>query len=252
MSAQQVYLARVPMSEKTRRPRVGLGACALATLVVLGGCGVNRVLPPPTVPYDYRDRHPVVLAEAAHTLDLFPPPEGARLDNENVARIAEYASNYRHFGRGKIALLAPTGASAAPRRAVDQIKRALAQAGIGADHIILGSYPVSDAHLSAPIRLSFQGIKAKTAHRCGDWPQDLASGGSFQGWQNESYWNFGCATQATLAAQVADPRDIAAARGETPADIEMRMRSIGKVREGSSPTTNWDLKGNAISGIGGN
>ncbi len=250
MSAKQINEARACANQNMSRAGAATRGCVLAAVVLLGGCGVNRVLPPPSVPSDYRDRHPVVLAEATYTLDLFLP-EGARLDSVNAARIAEFVASYRSFGRGKIAILAPAGVSSPPPHAIAEIRRALAEAGVGAGSIMLASYPVTDGRLAAPIRLNFAGIKAKTAHRCGDWPQDLAAGTSLQGWQNMSYWNFGCANQATFAAQVADPRDIAAARGETPADIEMRMKALGKVREGASPTTNWELKGGSISGIGG-
>jgi pilus assembly protein CpaD len=89
------------------------------------------------------------------------------------------------------------------------------------------------------------------ANKCGEWPQDLASGSSFDGWRNESYWNFGCATQSTLSAQIDDPRDLASPRGEQPSDIEMRMRPIRKLREGVDPSTNWRLQGTTISGVGG-
>ncbi len=88
--------------------------------------------------------------------------------------------------------------------------------------------------------------------RCGQWPLDLASGGSTDGWNNESYWNFGCATQATLAAQVDDPRDFAHARALGPADEEMRLRAIKDVREGQDPGTNWSVKLTPIGQVGGN
>ena len=76
----------------------------------------------------------------------------------------------------------------------------------------------------------FQGIRAKVAHRCGDWPSDLASGSSTRGWENEPYWNFGCSQQSMLAAQVDDPRDLAAPRGEQPTDTQFRTRAITNVR----------------------
>jgi pilus assembly protein CpaD len=115
----------------------------------------------------------------------------------------------------------------------------------------MGSYPLVDDKLAAPIRLSFQALKAKVANRCGEWPQDLASGSSVNGWQNETYWNFGCANQATLSAQVADPRDLANPRGETASYVEMRMRAITKLRMGEDPSTNWRMKPSSISSVGG-
>jgi pilus assembly protein CpaD len=101
------------------------------------------------------------------------------------------------------------------------------------------------------LRLSFEALKAKVANRCGEWPRDLASGTSLAGWQNESYWNFGCAEQSTFAAQIADPRDLLGPRGKTPSDIEMRMRAIDRLRSGQDLSTSWQVKGTSIGSVGG-
>lgn len=225
---------------------------ALTTFVVFGGCAAPHALPPPVTPYDYRDRHPIVLTEAPQVLDLFPYVEGGRLDSESLGRLRDFISRYKEFGHGRISVMVPTGSSSANVAAgsVDVVKRALASAGLGGV-VVTGAYPVVDPKLAAPIRLSFQSLKAKVSNRCGEWPEDLASGTSTAGWQNETYWNFGCATQATLSAQVADPRDLANPRGETPSDVEMRMRAIKNLRQGSDPSTSWRVNGASISGVGG-
>lgn len=236
--------------DRCKRPvSVALSATMLFTLTA---CGVNRVLPPPAVAYDYHDRHPVVIADAPISIDIFPSPGSARLDSRTVARIREFVTDYRRFGRGQITLLAPnSGPNAARSRVgVQQVRQALSAEGVNGG-VYVGSYPVGDPSLAAPLRLSFVGIKAKVAGRCGEWPADLASGTSMEGWQNMTYWNFGCANQATLAAQVADPRDLVTPRAEDPGDIEMRMRAIGKVRTGDDPSTKWQEKAGSISTVGG-
>lgn len=237
-----------------RRP-IGRVATAVARTICLvflfplAGCGVNRVLPPPATARDYRDRHPVVLADATTSIDVFP---SQRLDYATVGRIRAFAERYRQLGHGQITILEPVGGrgAAVTRAGAEQVRRLLAEAGLNG-RLYVGTYPVTDPDLAAPVRLSFQGVKAKVAHRCGEWPADLASGSSLQGWDNDSYWNFGCASQATLAAQIDDPRDLAAPRGEAAADIEMRMRAIGNVRKGTDPSTQWKIKGTNISSVGG-
>jgi pilus assembly protein CpaD len=223
--------------------------CAAALAAPLAGCGVNKVLPPPSVAHDYRDRHPVVLADATTAIDVFP---AQRLDHATVGRIQSFVERYRRLGHGQITLLAPAGVrdGASTRAGVDAVRRLLTESGV-AGAVYVGSYPVSDSDLAAPVRLSFQGVKAKVADRCGEWPADLASASSLDGWRNDTHWNFGCANQATLAAQIDDPRDLAAPRGETPADIEMRMRGLSKVRMGIDPGTKWTVKGTNISSVGG-
>jgi pilus assembly protein CpaD len=131
-------------------------------------------------------------------------------------------------------------------KAIAEVRRALLNAGLRGK-IFVGSYVPPDRSLAAPIRLSFVGLKALVTTPCGQWPDDLASGSSLEGWKNESYANFGCATQSMLAAQVADPRDFVTARALDPSDVAMRTRAIEAVRNGEDPGTQWkDTKLNPI------
>jgi pilus assembly protein CpaD len=237
---------------RPRSPRISARVASLFIVLPLSACGLNKVAAPPEVAYDYRDRHPIVLAEAQQSVDVFPPPAGERLDNASYLRIRDFVEKYRRFGQGKITVLTPSGGIYGSGRAgVGEIRRALASAGAEGS-IFVSQYPVSDPSLAAPVRLSFVGIKAKVKGGCSEWPDDLASGASLEGWQNKTYWNFGCASQATLSAQIADPRDLATPRGETPSDVETRMRAITNVRKGADPSTTWSTKSSSISGVGGN
>jgi pilus assembly protein CpaD len=224
---------------------------ALLLSAPLGACMTQHALPPPVSAYDYHDRHAVVLAEAPQVLDLLPSFYNGKIDKQTEGRIREFVARYNEYGHGNVTLLTPVGGSAAKATAAEApaVRHALSSAGLKGN-ILTGEYQATDERLAAPIRLSFEAVKAKVAHKCGEWPRDLASGASLSGWQNESYWNFGCAEQATLAAQIADPRDLLSPRGQTPSDIEMRMRGIDKLRNGDDPSTNWRLMGTAISKVG--
>jgi pilus assembly protein CpaD len=235
---------------RTARP---LCVAALLGLVApLAGCGLNKVYAPADPGYDYRDRHPVVLAEAQTSLELIPQTANGALDGETRRRLQGFVAQYRRFGHGMITILAPSGGPdpKGAQRSVELIRGFFHREGLGA-MIYVGGYPLRDPALAAPVRLSFTGVKAEVAGRCGEWPDDLASGASLDGWQNRAFWNFGCANQATLAAQLADPRDLLAPRGETPQDIETRMRAINNVRSGADPSTQWTTKTTTISGVGG-
>jgi pilus assembly protein CpaD len=217
--------------------------------VSLAGCGTDYVSTSITLD-DYHERHPIVLAQTPTALDVFPVGVG-KLDAQSVDDIRAFAARYRAMGNGRILILAPSIGGYGIRANVDEIRRVLVSTGLKGS-IGLGSYPVADPSLASAIRLSFRGLKAEVVSRCGQWPRDLASGSSTETWKNESYWNFGCATQSMLAAQVDDPRDFARARTLGPSDVQMRLRAINDVRQGADPGTGWATQLTAIGQVGGN
>jgi pilus assembly protein CpaD len=221
---------------------LGLAAAAACDL---SGCGTNYASSEPAFPGDYRERHPIVVASTATSLDVFAV--GGALDARSVANIRAFAQRYRHYGSGDIAILAPPG-TAANSRAVHEVRVALAGAGVNG-RVMFRTYAPPDKDAAAPIRLSFIGVKAIVPTPCGQWPEDLASGSSVEGWKNEPYSNFGCATQSMIAAQVDDPRDLIQPRALGPSDVDMRTRAIVAVRNGQDPGTLWG-KDTQLSPIG--
>ena len=200
---------------------------------------------------DYRIRHPIVLANDARVLDVFPSQKVSGLDTRTAGAVRQFAQTYRSLGEGPINVLVPSGGAVGPTRSsIEAIKHELAASGANV-HIRVGSYPVVDPSLAAPVRLTYLSLKARVATPCGDWPSDLASGSTIEGWQNKPYWNYGCATQTALAAQVADPRDLVTPHAETPPDTLMRSRGIESVRKGVDPSTDWKIKNSNISSVGG-
>jgi pilus assembly protein CpaD len=205
-----------------------------------------------TIDHDeYRARHPIVLSDAPVSLDVFSA--GGRLDVEAARRVRAFAKDYATLGNGAISIQLPQGSAqdGHARALVDPIRRELV-AGGASGYVRVGHYAVTNPNLASPVRVSFTALKAQVATRCGEWPRDLASGSSFGGWENKPYWNHGCATQNALAAQVADPRDLAGPRAETPADVSMRTRAITSVRQGKDPATQWNVTGSNIGSTGSN
>jgi pilus assembly protein CpaD len=226
----------------------------LGTAAALSGCAsasVDRMQTSSVPMEDYRVRHPIVLSESANRLDLFPPPAGYGLDRRSYAQVVQYGQLYRSHGEGPIVVFVPeTGYGTPNRGMLAAIRRALAVGGARAP-LQVTAYPVANHDLASPIRLSFIGLKAKVADPCGQWPNDLGSGGSLEGWQNKPYWNYGCAYQSMMAAQLADPRDLVGPRAEDAPDTEFRTYAIDKVRTGNDPSTSWKSSGTAISSVGG-
>jgi len=230
-------------------PALPIGWLLLAGLAAapLAGCDLDYSRDDPVAPSDYHQNHPIVLAQAPTTLDVYPV--GGGLDSQSAANIRAFAQRYRALGSGRITILAPAGEPAASTKVVNAIRRTLASTGLRG-YVGIGLYPAGDPTRASPVRLIYQGLKAGVPTPCGLWPNDLASGGSLEGWKNASYENFGCATQSVLAAQVADPRDLTQGRAIDPPDVQMRMRAIGDVRNGQDPGTNWKIQITPIGQVG--
>ena len=95
----------------------------------------------------------------------------------------------------------------------------------------MSSYAASPNGDAAPIRLAYVTTKAMTSP-CGEWPADLSD----NTFGNRNWYNFGCASQNNLAAQVANPTDLIAPRGMTPIDATQRAKVISDYR--GEKTTN--------------
>ena len=230
-----------------------LAAASLAAALPLAGCGQTDRIVASSVPLDdYRARHPIVLAEAKTSIDVFPSMSQNRLDTHTAKQVFSFAQQYRDSGQGPILVLLPRGNSAGTQRSmIADIKRVLTLGGAHSG-IAVSTYPAADPALASAVRLSFTGLKATVADQCGQWPSDLASGSSIEGLENKPFWNLGCATQTMIAAQTSDPRDLVSPRGEEPPDTVLRERGIKAVRTGTDPNTNWQIKNSNIGGVGGN
>jgi pilus assembly protein CpaD len=242
---------RLKRIEPRARALARAGGFLLFAALPLAGCGVDREATGSIVPEDYKDRHPIVISQTGETaMDIFT--SGQRLDRPTTLRIRDFAASYAERGRGPIFMMIPGGPHEAyARLGADSIRRELANAGIRTP-VQMQNYAALDPVQAAPIRLTFYGLKAAVPVKCGEWPADLASGSTLETWENRPYWNYGCAAQSNLATMIADPRDLAGPRGETPSDVAMRSRAITNVRQGTDPGTNWKTQNTNIGQAGGN
>jgi len=178
---------------------------------------------------DYRLRHPIVITEAPETLDLPIGKNTRNLSGPIVGTISSFGVDSRQHGSGAVEIMVPSGGAneAAVHAVTPQIRQALQQGGVSRSRISTRTYAVEDASADAPIRLSYPRMQA-TAGECGSWPKNI--GGSFN--QNVDYENYGCATQANLAAMVVNPSDLLTPRASTPADQQRRAIVIENFRKG--------------------
>lgn len=211
-----------------RTGRLSILTVAALVSVLAAGCANKDGLSTGSIPDDYRTRHPIVIGEAEKTIDI-PVASGSRhlLPGQREV-IAGFAANYRSDSTGAIQIIAPHGSvnSSAAHTASKEIRSLLVRMGIPSQRIISTVYSAGESGDAAPIRLSYVAIAAHTAP-CGEWPEDLTLNTT----QNRNYYNFGCASQSNLAAQIANPNDLLGPRRMTPPDATARGKAVERYRD---------------------
>lgn len=215
--------------------------------LMMGACSRSDTATTLTYPGDIRERHPIVLRDSVKTLDVFVSRGG--IDPRQQQDVSAFAAEYRSRGRGAIVAEVPNGAGrdVTSRAGLDQVRQTLGQSGVSSQSLRVGTYHAADPTMAAPIRLSFARLQAEVPHECGQWPDDLGVSNWRNGLENKSHWNFGCAYQANLAAQVADPVDLVRGRSEGRIDTVKRMNSIEKIRQGKDPSTEYRQEATKIN-----
>lgn len=218
---------------KTLPMRAALAAILVLSATALAGCGSrpDRTTTS-SIPDDYRTRHPIVLTETPQTMDI-PIATGDRgLTIAVRDNIRGFAADHAAKSRGAVQIMLPRGSTnaATADHLRKDIRQTLVAAGVKRDLLIETAYDASGYSDNAPIRLAFFAITAKTGP-CGQWPEDLV----VNTMENKNYQNFGCASQANLAAQIANPLDLVQPRGMTEIDAERRSNVIDDYRDIGQP-----------------
>jgi pilus assembly protein CpaD len=219
------------------RPHIFAGPVRLARLLTIGallvagtslaGCANRDGMSTGALPDDYRTRHPIVIAESEHAIDVPVASSDRRLTQGARDVIRGFAQSYTNSATGTVQILLPRGSANAQAASSlrKDIRGVLVGAGIPANRLVEVSYQADADGDAAPVRLSYTAITAKTAP-CGNWPKDLVSNTI----ENKNYQNFGCASQSNLAAQVSNPMDLLGPRAMSPIDAVQRGQVIKDYR----------------------
>jgi pilus assembly protein CpaD len=232
----KLILNRNPERHSIMRPNTFNGPVRLVRMLAIGAVLVTGTTlagcardPATTgaLPDDYRTRHPIVIAEAERSIDVPVASGDRRLTKGARDYIRGFASNYKNDASGAVQIMLPQGSANAHAASIvrKEVRGVLVGAGIPATRLIEVSYQADPNGDAAPIRLTYSAITAKTAP-CGNWPSDLA----MNTFENKNYENFGCASQANLAAQVASPLDLLGPREMSPIDAVQRGQVISDYR----------------------
>ena len=92
--------------------KVAFAAVLAISAVTLTACGANQDrLSIGSLPDDYRTRHPIVIAEAEHTIDIPVARGDIRLQQGTRDVIRGFVADYARSSSGPIQILLPSGSS---------------------------------------------------------------------------------------------------------------------------------------------
>lgn len=150
------------------------------------------------------------------------------LSANQQAALADLVNRFAIEGAPTLVVEAPAGDDPVANQAAWNIKAAVVAAGAPDHRVRLVSYAGPDPR--APVLVGFETVRA-VVPQCGTAWGSLGRTGD-----NQSASNFGCAVNANLAAQIANPRDIVSPRAMTPSDAARRSVVFDDHRKGQ-PTS---------------
>ncbi|MFN3816670.1 CpaD family pilus assembly protein [Brevundimonas sp.] len=201
------------------RPLMLIAGMAAAALLSACAGGAGTTTPVPLTP---TSRWALQVEEGHDRIALAVHETG--LSANQRAALSALAGRFAHAGGDVIVVEAPAGADPVASDAAWSARAALQDMGVPANRIRVESYHAPDPR--APIVAGFTTVQARVP-RCGTAWESLSQTAS-----NQSQSNFGCAINANLAAQIADPRDIVQPRTMTPADAGRRTVVFENYRAG--------------------
>lgn len=222
--------------------KIHLVALAFAASV-LGACSTTQA--DITASYPVERRHPITVEPQIAEIEIMPDA-GEGVGARDRAILANFLRAFRADGNGRLTVSAPSDGRdlRTASVAMSYILETAANNGITRDRIALGSYAASGG--PGTLKLSFTAYVAR-GPECGIFTEDLASTAG-----NNPSPNFGCATQANLAAMIGDPRDLIDPRALDPADAQRRDTVLGKYRKGESTASErGDEESGQVSEVGG-
>ena len=144
--------------------------------------------------------------------------------NQSLA-LRDMVNRFAVEGAPMLTVEAPSGDDPAASALAWSIKGALEASGVPPYQVRVVTYLAPDPR--APVLVGFDTVRAAVP-QCGTSWTNLGRTGA-----NAGYANFGCAVNANLAAQIADPRDIVAPRTMQPGSAARRAVVLDRYRAGT-------------------
>ncbi|WP_372706362.1 CpaD family pilus assembly protein [Brevundimonas sp.] len=192
---------------------------ALSASVALGACASTGEGAPPLTPLS---RYTLQVEPGLDRIALAVHDAG--LSPTQHAALRDLAGRHAAAGAGWIRVEAPSGDDPVSAQQAYAVRAALQASGVPAERIMVAAYNAPDPR--APVLAGFETLRAVVPN-CAMEARDMGSRSS-----NQSSIGFGCAINANMAAQIADPRDILGHRPISPADSGRAAVVFDRYRKG--------------------
>lgn len=165
---------------------------------------------------DFQDgtaNHPITVEPSFRTLKL---AYAGTLSPDDASGLSAFVEDYLAHGNGAISVTAPSGPNS--QHALIALGEEIVNLGVPRSRILVGTKDAADS--DGRVEFGYISYEAR-ADDCGDWSDDVA-----KTFDNKPMKNFGCSVQHNIAAQVADPRDLAESRTLEASDTTRRMQVL--------------------------
>lgn len=169
------------------------------------------------------------VVQVDESYEFAPAPYDSGLNPGDRAGVAQKMAIYARTGRGTMVVSYPRNSAneKAAAASLDDMRAMAASYGVSANAIQAAPYEASGQN-RAPVSIRFARLEA-VIPKCGtNWASITETA------NNEAHPNFGCATNANLAAMVADPADLIEPGTMGPVDQARRQTVLETYRKGEA------------------
>jgi len=195
---------------------------SIAMSCLLSGCAGGPAEGTGPIPLTPVSRFSMQVEPGVDRIALAVHEQGLSANQQNA--LLDIVDRFASQQAGVIRVEAPSGQDVVANDLAWRVKDVLQQIGVPSHQVEVVAYDAPDPR--APVLVGFETIRPRIP-QCGRQWGNLARTGS-----NQSSANFGCAVNANLAAQIADPRDIVTPRTMSPADAGRRGVVFDNYRKG--------------------
>lgn len=196
----------------------------------IGMAGLSACLQERPSIYEVEQKHPIVVNSEVVSLSMPINPWQPEIQPQDLRRLNALLNDFVRRGGGvlEISVVAPGKDSIFVLERANRVRRHAMRQGVLASEIHINSMRGGEKGDGKAIVISYERFSVNPV-ACGN-----GGIGSTRNNLNETHPNFGCTTQANIAAMVSNPSDLVRSRERTAADTRVSNKLINSYRGGSA------------------